>query len=68
MSAGRWVESVLVQTPARVVLGGAFLLAAYMKLFDRVWAGNDPTLTFAEARSSPRVHRSGPPRVPRQVQ
>lgn len=49
MSAARWAESILLQAPARLVLGGVFLLASYMKLFDRVWAGNDPTLTFAEA-------------------
>lgn len=49
MSAARWGESILIQTPVRLVVGGLFCLAAYMKLFDRVWAGNDPTLTFAEA-------------------
>lgn len=49
MNAPSWKESLLLQTPARFVLGGVMLLASYMKLFDRVWAGNDPTLSFAEA-------------------
>ncbi len=49
MTATGWKESLLVQALARLILGGALLIAAYMKLFDRVWAGNDPTLAFAEA-------------------
>ena len=49
MSTPTWKESLLLQAPARLILGGVMLLAAYMKLFDRVWAGNDPTLGFAES-------------------
>src|SRR5690606_29482028 len=46
---GGMVESILLQLPARLVLGAAFLLAAWMKLFHATWAGADPTFAFAES-------------------
>ena len=49
MRAPGWVESVLLLLPMRVVLGGAFLLAGWMKLFHGTWAGKDPTFAFAES-------------------
>jgi len=56
VSVWRWVESIVVLVPVRLVLGGAFVVAAWMKLFDRVWQVNpvtgfhrDPTFAFAES-------------------
>ncbi len=50
MSAPGWKESLLAQAPCRLIVGGAFTLAAYMKLFHRTWEeGRDPTFAFAEA-------------------
>lgn len=41
MSAKRWAESILLQIPFRVVLGGAFAYAAFMKI------GNVQAFAFA---------------------
>lgn len=49
MSAARWAESILVQAPVRLVLGGAFVLAGWMKLFHGVWEGKDPALDFIDS-------------------
>lgn len=32
MSAKKWIESILLQTPMRIALGGAFVFAAYTKI------------------------------------
>lgn len=49
MSAWRWFESIVLLLPMRLVVGGAFVVAGWMKLFHRVWAGADPTFDFAES-------------------
>lgn len=48
-------ESVLLQLPVRLVLGGAFVVAGWMKLFHGVWDRADPTQTFAESIKAYRV-------------
>jgi len=51
-SAARWIESIAVLTPLRLLLGGLFLLAAWAKLFSNPMAGSlvdNPAQTFAES-------------------
>lgn len=44
-----WVESILLQTPLRLAMGGVFLLAAYLKLFHSSENIADPVWSFAES-------------------